>query len=72
MKFALPLTLCLCSGVLRSGVLRAEENGIFDQPHLTVSGTGEVDAKPDMATITVGVVTVAVSAAGQSEMLVQK
>ncbi len=39
------------------GIAAADEKGIFDQPHITVVGTGEVDARPDMATITVGVVT---------------
>jgi uncharacterized protein YggE len=48
--------------VCTAGALRGEENGILDQPHITVSGAGEVDAKPDMATISVGVVTEAESA----------
>jgi uncharacterized protein YggE len=35
----------------------APNDDILDGPHITVTGSGSVDAKPDMATITVGVVT---------------
>jgi uncharacterized protein YggE len=63
MKPALWIAIWLCAA---SG-LQADEKDIFDQPHLTVTGTGEVDAKPDMATITVGVVTEAESASAALE-----
>jgi uncharacterized protein YggE len=46
-----------------SGALLADEKSLFDQPHITVIGAGEVNARPEMATITVGVITEAESAA---------
>jgi uncharacterized protein YggE len=56
----------LIAGVLMMLVASAavaDDKSIFDQPHISVTGTGEVNAKPDMATITIGVMTEAESAA---------
>lgn len=45
---------------------------VLDGPHITVTGTGSVDAKPDMATITVGVVTEGESATAALEQNTQR
>ena len=58
MKAGLAIAVWLCA----VAALSADEMDLFDQPHLSMSGTGDVNAKPDMATITVGVVTEADSA----------
>ena len=63
MKTILLLCLCWCG----AAALQAEETDVFDQSHITVTGMGEIDAKPDMATITVGVVTEAESASAALE-----
>jgi hypothetical protein len=63
MKAALLAVIWICTPT----ALLAGENNLFDQPHITVVGTGDVDARPDMATITVGVVTEAESASAALE-----